>query len=69
MDNDKIEIYNVYGQLIYSNTMHYPHFNKLNASLTTIHINEPDGVYFFKISDDTGAIEGEGKFIVAKFHP
>ncbi len=54
-----IEIYNVLGEKVYSE------FSTLNSPLL-INLNQPAGVYFYRIVNESGGVSGEGKLIIVK---
>lgn len=59
IDNtNTIEIFDVYGKKIYSSLILQP--------LTTIHLNEPDGIYFYRVLQEDGSVVGSGKVVIDK---
>lgn len=58
--NSYIEIYNVLGEKVYSQS-------KINNSQLTINLNnQPNGVYLYRIITETGDLIGEGKIAIEK---
>jgi len=58
--NSYIEIYNVLGEKVYSQS-------KTNNSQLTINLNnQPNGVYLYRIITETGDLIGEGKIAIEK---
>ncbi|HTA26471.1 MAG TPA: T9SS type A sorting domain-containing protein, partial [Bacteroidia bacterium] len=56
-----VEIYNVLGEKVYSNS-YQPSANSYQLDLTS----QPSGVYLYRVMDDSGALVGEGKFVIEK---
>ncbi len=54
-----IEVFNVLGEKVDS---HQP----IGESTFTINLNQPNGIYFYKIITETGAFIGNGKIIIQK---
>ncbi len=56
-----IIVYNVLGQPILTETIHYPQNDKvINLS------NQPNGVYFYRVVTQFGNLIGEGKLIISR---
>jgi hypothetical protein len=55
-----VEIYNVFGQKVYSR------FSVFNSQLVINISNQPNGVYLYRISTTDGSLIGEGKVVVQK---
>ncbi len=57
----QVEVYNVLGEKVYSS----------NYSLSTNHYSldlssQPNGIYLYRVMDDSGALVGSGKFVIQK---
>ena len=58
--NDKIEIYNILGENIYSQfTIH-------NSQFAIDLSSQPDGVYLYRVVKQDGSLIGSGKIIIQK---
>ena len=57
----QVEIYNMLGKKVYSNP-----FTIYNSQFTIDLSSNPGGVYLYKVMDESGALVGEGKFIIQK---
>ncbi len=55
-----IEIYNELGEKVYSQ------LSTLNSQFSINLSNQPNGVYFYRVSDNTGSLIGEGKLTIQK---
>jgi hypothetical protein len=55
MEDVKIEIYNVFGEVIFRQTV--------NRKQETVNLNAPSGIYFYKMTDSSGII-GAGKVVI-----
>jgi fibronectin-binding autotransporter adhesin len=55
----KIDIYNVLGQEAGTSPL-------IGGSVVVDISNEPNGVYFYKVTDESGGLEGEGKIVIQK---
>jgi hypothetical protein len=53
-----IEVYNVLGQQVYSNSLVIPD-SSFQIDLTA----QPNGVYLYRVISETGTVMGEGKLI------
>lgn len=53
---NNIEVYNVFGQMVYSKEFH--------SSAFIVNLAEPDGIYFYRALSETGESLGEGKIII-----
>lgn len=52
----RVEIYNMLGEKVYS--------QKLSLANTELSIEQPAGIYLYRINDETGKLLGEGKFVI-----
>jgi uncharacterized repeat protein (TIGR03803 family) len=59
--NSYIEVYNVLGEKVYSNS-YQPMANSYQVSLS----NQPNGVYLYRIITQSGQLAGEGKIEIQK---
>jgi hypothetical protein len=53
-----IEIYNVLGENVYQ--------SKINSTNTEINLNQPNGIYFYRVITESGSLLGEGKIVIQK---
>lgn len=60
-DNNILEIYNMQGQKIYSNSFKLP-ATSININLSS----QPVGIYLYRIITASGGLDGEGRFIIQK---
>lgn len=58
-----VEIYNVMGQKVYSA---YPPQTPKGALIAVNIANQADGIYLYRVMDNSGALVGEGKFVIQK---
>ncbi|HTA27680.1 MAG TPA: T9SS type A sorting domain-containing protein, partial [Bacteroidia bacterium] len=56
-----VEIYNVLGEKVYSNQ---PLAN--SQQLISINLDQPSGVYFYRVVNESGSLLGEGKLVIIK---
>jgi hypothetical protein len=60
-DKSTVEVYNMLGEMIYSNTL------SINNSTLSIDIsNNANGIYLYRVIANTGELIGEGKLIIQK---
>ena len=56
-----VEVYNVFGERVFKETLRSAQGDNL-IKLT----NQPSGVYLYRVLDESGALVGEGKFVIQK---
>ncbi len=61
MTNSTLEVYNMLGEKIYSNT-----FNIKNLTFNIDLSNNAEGIYLYRLTGNNGALIGEGKLIIQK---
>jgi uncharacterized repeat protein (TIGR03803 family) len=62
LGRSSIEIYNILGQLVYSNIL-----NLSKGSDVEINLNDkPAGIYFYRVISEDGNLLGEGKLVIEK---
>ncbi|HXP48901.1 MAG TPA: T9SS type A sorting domain-containing protein, partial [Bacteroidia bacterium] len=59
MADSRIEVYNVLGEKVYSETLNYG-INQI------VMVNEENGVYIYKVIDKQGSVVGTGKLVIQK---
>lgn len=60
-NNNTLELYNILGEQVYHETMkQVQEDNAINTS------NLPNGIYLYKVINETGSLVGEGKILLAK---
>jgi hypothetical protein len=59
----QVEIYNVLGEKVYSTC---PPQTPKGALIAVNIVNQPNGIYLYRVMDESGALVGEGKFVVEK---
>jgi hypothetical protein len=60
-DKEQVEIYNMLGEKIYSSALSI-HNSTFSIDLGT----KPAGVYLYRVTNETGTLLGEGKFIIQR---
>jgi uncharacterized repeat protein (TIGR01451 family) len=55
----KLEVYNVLGEKVYTQGI-------VNSSSFMVDLNQPDGIYFYRITNETGGLINEGKLVIEK---
>ena len=61
-----IEIYNILGEKVYSKSPEHSGSLANSQGLITIDLNQPNGMYLYRVISTNGDLVGEGKLIINK---